>query len=134
MVCIHCQQNTQVINSRLQKRANAVWRRRRCLGCQAIFTTHEIADLTALWRVTSQKQAMSPFSRDRLLISLYKSLQHRPSALDDASGLTATVISQLLTLAKDGLITTMLIAQTAQTTLARFDLAAATHYQAFHKY
>jgi transcriptional regulator NrdR family protein len=104
------------------------------LGCQAIFTTHEIADLTALWRVTSQKQAMSPFSRDRLLISLYKSLQHRPSALDDASGLTATVISQLSTLAKDGLITTMLIAQTAQTTLARFDLAAATHYQAFHKY
>jgi transcriptional regulator NrdR family protein len=77
---------------------------------------------------------MSPFSRDKLLISLHKSLQHRLSSLNDASGLTATVISQVADLANEGLITSLQIAQSAQITLARFDVAAATHYQAFHKY
>lgn len=77
---------------------------------------------------------MSPFNRDKLLISLHKSLQHRSLASADASGLTATVISQLLPLADDGLIATKLIAKITFQTLTRFDIAAATHYQAFHKY
>lgn len=133
MVCIICSGNTQVINSRLQKRANAVWRRRKCLTCLAIFTTHETADYSALWRVTSNNVALSPFSRDKLFVSLYKSLQHRPTALDDAGGLTDTVIAKLVSVSSNGLLGTNEIKNQAITVLELFDPVANTHYRAFHK-
>lgn len=133
MVCIVCSGNTQVINSRLQKRANAVWRRRKCLNCHATFTTHEKADYSALWRVTSNNLALSPFSRDKLFVSLYKSLQHRATALDDAAGLTDTVIANLIPVSRDGLLQNKDIADQAITVLELFDSVASTHYRAFHK-
>lgn len=133
MVCINCSSNTQVINSRLQKRANAVWRRRQCRKCQLVFTTHEAADYSALWRVTGDNLVLSPFCRDKLFLSLYKSLQHRPSALEDAGGLTDTLISNLARQNFDSLMTTKLIADEAKKLLERFDSAASTHYRAFHR-
>jgi transcriptional regulator NrdR family protein len=133
MVCITCGLETQIINSRLQKRANSVWRRRRCLHCSAIFTTREQADLSALWRVQINNLDMEPFSRDRLLLSLYKSLQHRPTAINDAGGLTDTIISELRPLSSSGLLPRQQIITTATQVLARFDTVASNLYQAYHK-
>ena len=133
MVCTQCGHATQVINSRLQKRANSVWRRRRCLDCNAVFTTHEVADYTALWRVIGKNPAMKPFNRDELLISLYKSLQHRPQAISDAAGLTDTLIIRLTTKQRDGLINVSDITQQASAMLDLFDTLASSHYRAFHK-
>jgi transcriptional repressor NrdR len=132
MVCVHCGQKTQVTNSRLQQRTNQVWRRRACLACRALFSTLETADYSAVWLVKGLNGHVVPFMRDKLLLSLHRSCQHRPAALSDASALTDTVIKKLLTQAKDGVIPVQAIASTVQTALARFDQAASVHYQAFH--
>jgi len=74
-----------------------------------------------------------PFNRDKLLLSLYRSLEHRPKSLVDAAALTDTVINKLRFLTTGGLLATKQITQTAQVALNRFDKSASVHYQANHK-
>lgn len=133
MVCVQCGSPTQVINSRHQKRANQVWRRRRCRQCSAVFTSEESAAYGAAWAVLGPSGALKPFSRDKLFLSLHRSLQHRSTALEDAAGLTDTVIEKLSGAVKDGVIESRTIVSTVQVALTRFDKAAGTHYAAFHK-
>jgi transcriptional repressor NrdR len=133
MVCIHCGSDTKVTNSRPQKRLNQVWRRRECLNCGAIFTTSESAAYEAVWAVKNSKSKLEPFSRDKLFLSLHKSLGHRPTAILDASGLTDTVMRKLATQITDGLIERTQIVVTSQVVLNRFDKSASTHYAAFHR-
>jgi transcriptional repressor NrdR len=133
MVCVHCGSNTRVTNSRHQKRLNQIWRRRLCKTCGAVFTTEETASYNRSWVVLSPSGALIPFSRDKLLLSLHRSLQHRPEALSDASALADTVIKKLLTIVNDGRLETQRIRTTVQVALNRFDQAASTHYAAFHK-
>lgn len=132
MVCLQCGHKTQVINSRPRRRVNQVWRRRQCLSCAAIFSTTEVADYGALWAVRQPSGALKPFDRDKLLLSLHRSCQHRSTALADAAGLTDTIIAKLRARAVAGQLDTRQIAQTAQVALNRFDTAASVHYQAFH--
>lgn len=133
MVCIYCQSETNVSNSRHQKRRNTVWRRRTCQMCQAVFTTIEAPDDSgALSVMTPQGQSMS-FAREKLFLSLYRSLQHRPSILTDAIGLTDTVVAQIYAQAESGSIATEHISRLCLTALEHFDEAAAVHYRAFHK-
>lgn len=134
MVCIQCGQKTQIINSRPQRRTNQTWRRRKCVSCSSIFTTNESADYSALWRVRGAHKHLEPFSRDKLFLSLLRSCEHRSAALDDAAGLTDTVIKKLLSQTEDGLLEAYQIAQTAQVALNRFDKAASVHYAAFHSH
>ena len=133
MKCIYCGAETQVVNSRHQKRINQVWRRRKCLECAAVFSTHESAAYDAAWRVKTSSGALQPFNRNKLLVSLYKSLEHRPNALDDAEALTSTIMGKLLSLAQNGLLDHSDIAQTTQEALKRFDTPASVHYAAFHQ-
>lgn len=132
MVCIQCGGKTQVVNSRAQKRLNQVWRRRRCVKCQAVFSTEEAAHYGGSWTVRGKTGALEPFSRDKLLLSLYESCRHRPAPLKDAEGLTDTVITKLRALVKNGSLDRQSIALTVQVALNRFDGAASVHYQAFH--
>lgn len=131
MVCLYCGQNTQVTNSRHQKRLNQIWRRRKCISCGAIFTTTEVVDLGGALRV-HKTAGLEPFSRDTLLLSLYESLKHRKSAIQDATALTSTVISTLHPLAEDTVIDRDVITTVSTSVLERFDKVAATHYAAFH--
>jgi transcriptional regulator NrdR family protein len=133
MVCVQCGGQTQVINSRHQKRANQVWRRRRCRQCGAVFTSEESAAYSASWAVQSSSGALRPFSRDKLLLSLHRSLQHRQTALEDAAGLTDTVVRRLSGVVTEGVIESPQIVHAVQVALSRFDQAASTHYAAFHK-
>lgn len=133
MVCVYCGSETHVNNSRHQKRVNQVWRRRICKNCGATFTTHETADLASALRVKNRGGKLSPLSRDKLLLSLYKSLGHRRTALSDASGLCDTILAKVAKTAQNGVIEATSIIQTATVTLNRFDTAASTHYQAFHR-
>ncbi|HEX7368474.1 MAG TPA: hypothetical protein VF261_02360 [Candidatus Saccharimonadales bacterium] len=132
MVCIYCGGDTDVVNSRQQKRANQVWRRRKCRSCGAVFTTTEQARYEAAWRVTSPSGGLVPFNRDKLLLSLHKSLEHRSSSLGDAAALTDTVIAKLRGQSHNGIIEAAIIAQTAFAALERFDKPAAVSYRAFH--
>ena len=133
MVCLHCGSETQVINSRLQKRSNQVWRRRKCLTCGNVFTTEETINYDGTWMVRSKNGHLQPFSRDKLFLSLYHSCRHRQTAETDASGLTETVIKKLLARSSDGVIDSQMIVSTAQVVLSRFDRAAAVQYNAYHK-
>jgi transcriptional regulator NrdR family protein len=133
MVCVYCGSSTQVTNSRLQKRANTVWRRRACTKCRAVFSTQEIAQYTGTWLIRTGNRRLESFSRDKLFLSIYSSCQHRKTALSDAAGLTETVMSNLLGQDEKGIIKAASIKQVAQVALSRFDTVAATHYLAFHK-
>ena len=132
MVCLHCSSETQVFNSRLQKKLNQVWRRRRCTSGH-IFTTLEAADYTAEWLVRGPDKRLSPFLRDKLFVSLFGSVQHRRTALPDASALTDTVIQKLRTEITDGTIDSTTVSRVAGVALNRFDSTASVHYQAFHR-
>lgn len=132
MVCIYCGSPTHVVNSRPQRRRNQVWRRRECRACRTIFTTEETARYDDVWRVRGPKNNLAAFSRDKLLLSLYKSCAHRPNALEDAAGLTDTIIRKLAAGADNGVIPAVAIIHTVQVALNRFDRAASTHYAAFH--
>lgn len=139
MVCILCSADTQVINSRPQKRSNQVWRRRQCVLCDTLFSTQEAADYSKSIFVggrpgDSNRPTLEPFERDKLLLSIYKSLTHRPDALRDAGGLCATIITKLATAAHNGVLDRGIITQTTMVALTRFDKLAAQHYQAMHKY
>ncbi|CAN5187471.1 hypothetical protein BH09PAT3_BH09PAT3_5930 [soil metagenome] len=134
MVCYTCGGETQVINSRPQKRVNQVWRRRQCVLCDAVYSTTEAIDYTkSLLVKTGSQRQLIPFERDRLLLSLYNSLGHRPTALADAGGLCATIVAKLAPTASNGVVTSSRIVEVSLVALSRFDKLAAQHYQAFHK-
>ncbi|RTK94254.1 hypothetical protein EKI60_04425 [Candidatus Saccharibacteria bacterium] len=131
MVCLYCGSKTGVSNSRLQRRNNTVWRRRRCLDCEATVTTIERIEPTGAIMVIDGKRH-EPFSRDRLFISVYTSCRHRKTALEDATALTETILSKLYTKINDASLTLDEITKTTYFVLEHFDLPSATHYRAYH--
>lgn len=133
MVCIHCGDKTDVINSRLQKRTDHVWRRRKCRDCQAIFSTTESPDFQAEWLVRDGSGRTEAFSRDKLFLSLYDSCHHRETAVGDAGALTDTVINKLRPEVHRSQVEAVTITRTAQVVLSRFDKAAAVRYAALHR-
>lgn len=135
MVCYTCGGETQVINSRHQRRNNQVWRRRKCILCDTVVTTLEGIDYSkALVVRRPESRHPEPLLRDRLFMSLYKSLAHRPTAIADAGDLCTTIIAKLARVAQNGELSTTAIVQTTGVALTRFDLLAAQHYQALHKH
>jgi transcriptional regulator NrdR family protein len=132
MVCLYCSSPTQVKNSRLQKRANQVWRRRQCIACGSNFTTHEIAEYGSTIMVKRSPRELNPFSRDLLFVSIFESCKHRKTALADASALTLTIIGELVKIVEDGSLERDTVVAIATTVLERFDAAAGTMYAAYH--
>lgn len=141
MVCIYCNGELSVTNSRPQKSRNQIWRRRLCKACGAVFTSVEAIDLTQALTVVSgaldaptgkMSHSLQAFDRDRLYISIYESVRHRPSAVSDARGLADTVVAHIIKNAEHSRVDVRTITQTILDTLQRFDHAAATHYAAFH--
>ena len=131
MVCIYCGHATSVSNSRQQKRSNATWRRRTCKHCLAVFTTIETIDLSTAILVTDSK-LHTPFSRDKLFVSIYDSCKHRKDAQTSASMLTDTIIKQVYPLVKDASIPLSTLRTITANTLQRFDTASGVHYAAYH--
>jgi transcriptional regulator NrdR family protein len=132
MVCVHCGGVTRVINSRAQKRSNRVWRRRQCVMCRLVFSTEESVQYENVWLVMDSSGTYSPFSSHKLQLSLYRSCQHRQTALNDAVALSKTIIQKLQPKFKDGLIDSQTIVQVSQVALNRFDRAASVNYGAYH--
>ena len=132
MVCTYCASPTQVVNSRLQKQANQVWRRRQCRVCRAVFTTQEAVELATSLVVHHSPNTLRPFSREKLFISIYESCKHRANPITDASALTQTVLSKLQALHQEGILARQDIVETTHAVLARFDTVASTMYRAYH--
>ena len=133
MVCIYCGNKTEVTNSRLQRKANTVWRRRRCLVCHAIFTSTERVSYDSSFAIEYGTSHITPFERDVLYLSIYDACKHRKTGAADASALTETVLGKLLHLsAKDGVIPRNALVSVVSETLQHFDMAASVHYLAYH--
>lgn len=132
MVCIYCASPTHVTNSRLQKRANQIWRRRVCNTCGSIITTHEVVDYGSSIVVQYSPKLLIPFSRDVLFVSIYESCKHRQDALSDANALTLTIIGLLLPHVRSGKLDRNDLVAVATSVLERFDTTAATMYTAYH--
>lgn len=131
MVCIYCGGETKVTNSRLQKRNNQVWRRRQCLACQAVFTTHETIELDSVLSVKHNGQNR-PFLADLLLKELMLALSHRKDVYIASREVLATVVRQLLRLPQKPLFSPADISQTTAEVLQRFDRRAYLRYLADH--
>jgi transcriptional regulator NrdR family protein len=83
--------------------------------------------------VAQKDNSLVPFDRDQLFVSLYKSLQHRATALHDARALSDTVIAHLIhDDTTNGQTTPHTIFKHVTAALNNFDTAAAIHYIAFH--
>ncbi len=65
-------------------------------------------------------------------MSLYESMKHRSTALDDADGLTQTVIAKLRDRIDSGLVAKHHIIEIALVVLGRFDTTASAVYKAYH--
>jgi len=131
MECPYCRSKTEVINSRPQKRSNQIWRRRRCSRCQAVFTTHELIDLSSSFMV-SHKAANAPFSSDLLFKELLDNLKGHQRPYEAARELTATITRKVLKSAANGLISPLLISHETAAVLKRFDSRAHLRYIADH--
>lgn len=131
MVCIYCGEKTKTTNSRPTKAGTETWRRKECPDCGATFTTRELVDLSSSLRVRSEGK-LTPFSRDKLFISIYKSLSHRSTAPSDASNLIDTVLLALQKLANRGVLDKEILQKTTRATLERFDEPAGVYYRAHY--
>jgi transcriptional repressor NrdR len=132
MVCLYCGNATSVTNSRYKKRNGVIWRRRLCTSCGAILTTFEQYDLSTALLVKKRSGALQGFQRDKLLLSVARSIEHRRNASQSASELTNTIISLLLK--HKPVVTTISskdISQTTSLVLKRYDAASAIRYLSF---
>ena len=136
MVCVYCSGPTKVTNSRPQKRRMQTWRRRHCQHCGAIFTTNEAVDLSGsivVRPVEPHKALQTPFSRDKLFVSILRAVGHRGQPLEDANALTATVIAKILHSTDQAAINPQHIITITLQVLKNFDNAAAVQYKAYHQ-
>lgn len=133
MVCIYCSGETQVINSRLQKRSNNVWRRRKCLDCQGLFTTIEGTDYSTSLLFRSSEKHAEAFQRDILFVSIYEACKHRKKAVEAATALTDTVLGRLRAKINGATVERAVLISVTADVLKRYDKAAYTAYLAYHK-
>jgi transcriptional repressor NrdR len=131
MVCIYCGGDTKVTNSRLQRRNNQVWRRRECLACQSVFTTHEAVELESTLSVEQNGQ-LKPFMPDLLLKELITALSHRKDVYTASREVLGTIVRQLLTLPQKPRYNRQDISMAAAKVLKRFDRQAYLRYVADH--
>jgi transcriptional regulator NrdR family protein len=80
----------------------------------------------------SESYETMPFSRDRLFTSIYDCCKHRPTAIDDASELTRTIISKLLKDTQGAAISKDSVRAISYTVLKHFDKFAANYYLAYY--
>jgi len=131
MVCAYCGKETQVTNSRRQRRSNQVWRRRQCKACKAIFTTLEVVDLPTTLIVDSRSRS-EPFLPDKLYTEVLLALQDRKDCYIAAREVTNTVIKELLKLPDKPLFRPEQISHVAASVLKRLDRRAYLRYAAEH--
>jgi len=131
MVCVYCGAKTKVTNSRWQKRSNQIWRRRQCLACQSLFTTHEQIELESALLVDKSGRTQA-FLPDLLLKDLMLALKHRSDVYTASGEVMATIIRRLLSLPQKPVFKSSDISKITAAVLKRFDKQAYLRYIAEH--
>lgn len=134
MVCVYCGSDTEVVNSRPKKLDNAVWRRRLCVKCSAVLTTFEKYDLRTAFMVKKRSGALQSFQRDKLLISIARSIDHKNNSSQAASSLAENVLRNLLkNKPVDKIITSSDISNVTSLALKRYDPSSSIKYLSFQR-
>ena len=129
MICLYCASPTKIVNSRQFRKGFEKWRRHTCISCHNTFTTREQPDLETSLRVVKRSGLNEPFYVSKLLISIYKAIDHRTTALIDSNTIAQTIYVQLLP-CPDANVSSDKITNLAIKTLKHFDPAGAVKYQA----
>lgn len=96
MKCLFCRDDdTQVIDSRVNEDGRIIRRRRECKSCEKRFTTYERAELTLPY-VIKQDGKREEFSREKLLHSLTRALHKRPVPVKYVDNAVEDILSILL--------------------------------------
>lgn len=132
MVCIYCGKKTKVTNSRPQARLGKTWRRRECTACHAVFTCLEQVALTDVLRAKKRSGTIEHFERDKLFLSIYRSVDHLEDPIRIARELTDTILGKLFyKKPMSPIIATTEVAAAATQTLKAFNAAASVRYLSF---
>lgn len=132
MVCLYCSAETRVGNSRPQKRNNQVWRRRQCVRCGAVFTTHETIDLSNALLVAASGSSPKPFLDDILFTDILLAMQDRKDCYAAAREATTTVVTKLLGLPGKPLFSPKQISLISADVLKKLDKRAYLRFKAEH--
>lgn len=128
MKCPLCRSSkTEVYNSRTTKFATQIWRRRRCLNCQATFTTYEVVDLGFLKVKSPNYKRPCPYSRAKLFSSIYAAFLEVQAKDTTIDAVTDTVEAKLLDLQKP-LISAEELVDVVLQTLKHFNTTAFVRY------
>lgn len=128
MKCPYCSKSTKITNSRKTSQGFEKWRRHSCVSCGNIFTTIESIDPETALFVIKKSGDVEPFTNSKILISVYKALDHRSDAQIMAEKLTKNIIVKLLPTPSKKIPTT-LIYEKVINTLKNFDPVGAVKYQ-----
>jgi transcriptional repressor NrdR len=93
MKCFYCKSNkTQVINSRKINNTSSVWRRRKCLSCEEVFTTEESISISSFF-VIKKNRARKRFVYEKLFLSIFIAISQTKKVDIGDSSLVAKVIT-----------------------------------------
>ena len=96
MKCPFCsEEDTQVIDSRVNEQGNSIRRRRRCTNCEKRFTTYEHIELS-LPQVVKQDGKREEFNRDKLLHSLTRALHKKPVPVEFIDQAVESIVTKIL--------------------------------------
>jgi transcriptional regulator NrdR family protein len=95
-------------------------------------STIETLNFSGSLLVAKQSGLVEDFLREKLFLSIYRSLGHRSEAITDAVAITDTIVSDLIKKLKSPIIKREEIINASQEVLKRFDKAAEVHYKAYY--
>lgn len=127
MECPFCGfEKTDVADSRATYSHSQVWRRRRCLGCNKIFTTYEKA-LINFMMVEKRSGKTQRYSRAKIYTGIYGAYLRVPAKENTVDELTDQVEARLLKLHKKT-VTSQVIADIVLPLLRSADTATFVRY------
>lgn len=133
MLCINSHDEpTKVINSRANKKAPIVWRRRQGVDSGITFTTYERPSLAENTQLLKKDGTVTTFNLGKLILSIAAAFSHNVQAAQYDSLWLAQTIEDKLSMNTTHPLTPALISQTTHLTLKRFDELAAIQYAAKH--
>lgn len=138
MKCPNCTSlKTGVTNTRPSKKSAVIWRRRRCLTCKKLFTSHEIISLDFLI-IKKRSGKTTRYVRDKLFASIYDALAgakgaDRGDAVLAAQKATEQIEARILA-EKRSIVPTHEIVNMVTDELEKVNLGACYRYAAFSPY
>lgn len=131
MKCPFCREpQTDTVNSRPTYHESQIWRRRRCLHCQAVFTTYERADLGFI-KVIKKSGKKERYSRAKLFAGIYGAFLSIPNKERAVDAVINEIESRILDL-RTKEVPSVAISKVVLNVLADTNVPAFTRFLAYN--